>query len=102
MSSTEPPYDEESYGIVHERHEMNMATSQSQVTQAAQTYLRNAMVVAEVRSLEIPADPNRRRGDIITAHTQSGEFLKGRIKARFLPVSDHKKNMRVDLEVLKW
>ena len=102
VSATEPPYDEAGYGIKHERHEMNMATSQSQVQQAANTYQRNAMITSEVRSLEIPADSRLRRGVVISAETEAGEFLTGRVRAFSLPVSNHKKTMRVDVEVLLW
>lgn len=102
VSATQPPYDPDGYGIVHERHEMNMATSQAQVTAAANTYQRNAMISTEVRQLEMPADSRLQRGDVISVHTEAKEFFTGRARQIYLPVSDHKKNMRVDVEVLLW
>lgn len=102
VSATQPPYDPEAYGVKHERHEMNMATSQNQVSAAANTYMRNAMIATEVRSLEMPSDSRLQRGDVISVHTKAGEFFTGRARQIYLPVSDHKKNMRVDAEVLLW
>lgn len=101
-SATQPPYDVAGYGIVRARYEMNMATSQAQVSQAAQTYQRNAMVTSETRSLEIPADPRLELGDIISAQTDTGEMLTGRVAAYSLPVDDSSARMRVDIEVLLW
>lgn len=100
--ATQPPYDVAGYGIVRARYEMNQATSQSQVTAAAQTYQRNAMVTSETRSLEIAADPRLELGDIISAETDTGEMLTGRVVAYSLPVDDPSARMRVDIEVLKW
>lgn len=102
VKATNAPYEEDTYGVVHARYEMNMATSQSQVQAAAQTYMRNAMITSDTRSLEIPADPRLQIGDVISAHTEAGEFLTGRITAYSLPVSDHATTMRVDVEVLQW
>lgn len=102
VRSTEPPFEPEGYGIVTDRREMNTATGQGQVTAAAQTYQRHAMMTSETRSLEIPADPRLERGDIISVTTKSGEVIVGRIIAYSLPVSDHKATMRVDVEVLQW
>ena len=101
-SATQPPYDIAGYGIVRARYEMNMATSQAQVAQAAQTYQRNAMVTSEKRSLEIPADPRLELGDIISAQTDTGEMLTGRVTAYSLPVSAPDARMRTDIEVLQW
>jgi len=101
-SATQPPYDIAGYGIVRARYEMNQATSQAQVTAAAQTYMRNAMITSETRSLEIPADPRLELGDIISAQTDTGEMLTGRVAAYSLPVSEPGSDMRVDVGVLKW
>jgi hypothetical protein len=101
-SATQPPYDIAGYGIVRARYEMNQATSQAQVTAAAQTYMRNAMITSETRSLEIPADPRLELGDIISAQTDTGEMLTGRVTAYSLPVSEPDARMRVDVGVLKW
>lgn len=100
--ATQPPYDVAAYGVVRARYEMNQATSQSQVAQAAQTYQRNAMVTSEIRSLEIPADPRLELGDIISAQTDTGEMLTGRVIAYSLPVDAPDARMRVDIEVLNW
>jgi hypothetical protein len=102
VSATQPPYDVEGYGVVRARYEMNMATSQAQVTAAAQTYMRDAMVTSETRSLEIPADPRLELGDIISAQTDTGEMLTGRVTAYSLPVSEPGSDMRVDVGVLRW
>ena len=100
--ATQPPYDITGYGIVRARYEMNQATSQAQVQQAANTYQRNAMVTSETRSLEIPADPRLELGDIISAQTDTGEMLTGRVIAYSLPVDAPDARMRVDVEVLLW
>lgn len=100
--NTAPPFDPDVYGWVTDRREMNIATSQSQVQAAAQTYQRNAGIVTEVRKLAIPADSRLQRGDVISAETEAGEFLKGRIRASSLPVSKHDDDMRVDVEVQRW
>jgi hypothetical protein len=102
VTATAPPFDEAGYGIVTERYEMNQATSQHQVDEAAQTYLRDALVTTETRSWEIPADPRLQRGDIISATTETGETLVGRIIAYSLPVSEPGEKERVDVEVIAW
>ena len=102
VSSTQVPYEPTAYGLVNARHEMNQATSQAQVTQAAQTYQRNAAVTSETRSLEIPADPRLEIGDVISAETDTGEMLVGRVTAYSLPVDAPDARMRVDIEALLW
>jgi hypothetical protein len=101
-SATQPPYDVEGYGVVRARYEMNMATSQAQVTAAAQTYMRNAMIATSTRSLEIPSAPRLELGDVISAQTDTGEMLTGRVTAYSLPVSEPDARMRVDVGVLRW
>ena len=102
VSTTQAPYEPTAYGIINARYEMNQATSQAQVSKAAQTYQRNAMVTSETRSLEIPADPRLELGDIISAQTDTGEMLVGRVAAYSLPVSEPDGRMRVDIQVLLW
>lgn len=102
VENTAPPFDPDTYGWVTARYEMNMATSQSQVMQAAQTRMRNAAVVIEVRRLEIPADSRLQRRDVISARAASGEIVVGAIKAFSLPVSNHDDSMLVDVEVQRW
>ncbi len=102
VTATQPPFDEAGYGVVQERYEMSQATSQHQVDEAAQTYMRDALVTTETRSWEIPADPRLQRGDIISATTGTGETLIGRIVAYSLPVSEPGDKERVDVEVLQW
>lgn len=102
VSSTQAPYEPSAYGIVTARYEMNQASSQSQVAKAAQTYQRDAVVTSETRSLEIPADPRLELGDVISAETDTGEMLVGRIVAYSLPVDDPSARMRVDVETLQW
>ena len=61
-----------------------------------------AMITSEMRSLEIPADPRLELGDIISAQTDTGEMLTGRVTAYSLPVSAPDTRMRVDVETLNW
>lgn len=102
VSSTQAPYEPTAYGIVNARYEMNQAGSQAQVTKAAQTYMRDAVVTSETRSLEIPADPLLELGDVISAETDTGEMLVGRVTAYSLPVDAPDARMRVDIEALLW
>ena len=102
VRAMDAPYDPASYGIVGARYEMNQATSQSQITQAAQTDMRNVMVTTVKRSLSVPPDPRLELGDVISAETEAGEWLVGRTIASSLPVSEPDSDMRVDVEELRW
>lgn len=102
VSSTQAPYEPTAYGIVNARYEMNQAGSQAQVTKAAESYQRDATITSETRSLEIPADPRLELGDVISAETDTGEMLVGRVAAYSLPVDDPSARMRVDVETTQW
>ena len=102
VRAMDAPYDPASYGIVGARYEMNQATSQSQITQAAQTDMRNVMVTTVKRSLSVQPDPRLELGDVISAETEAGEWLVGRTIASSLPVSEPDSDMRVDVEELRW
>ena len=102
VRTTTQPFEPDAYGVVTDRREMNIATSQQQVTLAAQTYQRHAMMTVETRSVEIAPDPRLELGDVISVTTRSGETIVGRVAAYSLPLTDHTASMRVDLEVLQW
>mgnify|MGYP000862260413 CR=1 FL=1 len=102
VSTTQAPYEPTAYGIVNARYELSQAGSQAQVTKAAESYQRDATITSETRSLEIPADPRLEIGDVISAETDTGEMLVGRVAAYSLPVDDASARMRVDVERLLW
>jgi len=102
VSADSDPYEPSGYGIVTSRTELSSATSQAQVNQAAQQAMRDALSVAETRSLELVLDPRIEAGDIISLITDEGEPLTGRITDYSMTLDDPSKTMRVDMEVLAW
>jgi hypothetical protein len=102
VSTDSDPYEPAGYGIVTSRTELSSATSQAQVNAATQQAMRDALSVAETRSLELVLDPRIEAGDIISLITDEGEPLTGRITDYSMTLDDPSKTMRVDMEVLAW
>ena len=98
-STTAEPYGTD-YGRKTEVVELESATAQSQVQDAANKALADALAAHEVRSVEIVPDATLRGGDMCGFVTETGEKFSGRVKAFSLPVDDVSASMRVDVEVL--
>ena len=102
VKANTPPFDFSGYGVVTSRIELSGATTQAAVTKAATAAMRDALSVAETRTLEIVLDPRLELGDIISVLTDAGEPLVGRVTAISADFSNVDQTMRADVEVLKW
>lgn len=102
VTNYQSPYDKRGYGVVTEVIELDSATSQRQVVNAANAALSDAQIANEKRSVEIVPDPTIRGGDVCGFVTEAGENFVGRVTAYSLPLDDVTASMRVDVEVLQW
>ncbi len=88
------------YGIKREVSQVDSATSQRQVTQAANRLAAEAGIVVEERSLEVGFDPRLELGDVCGFIVDDADVFAGRVKA--YSMGDADQTMRVDVEVLQW
>lgn len=94
---TVPPFDED-YGIVRDRIEVQAATDQAMVTNAANAAQRQGAAVLGFRSFLIIPDPRLEYGDVCMFIAPDGP-VKGRVTAFSMPV-DRPGKMRVDAEII--
>lgn len=99
-------YDPRLYGIVTDRREFNAATSADAVREAADTYKRNALNAASVRSFGIVFDPRLELGDDIVCNVVhddgTRESVTGRVVAIDATLDQADAVMRVDVKELYW
>lgn len=99
-------YRPDTYGIVTDRREFNVATSADAVRKAAETYQANALNQAGTRSLGIVFDPRLELGDDITAQITHDdgqvERITGRVVALSATLDKPDALMRVDVKELYW
>ena len=96
-----PPFGED-YGTVREILEVQSATSQTMVDQAANLALSDSLISAGRRPLQIVLDPRLELGDIINVVPDEGEPFVGRVAAISMPLTDPGAQMRVDVEEVLW
>lgn len=99
---TDPRYRADTYGVVTSSNTMDVAESEDQIREAAETYMKSSLAASEARALQIVTDPRLELGDVVdvrVTHLNSSEALRGRVTGYSMTLDDPSQVMRVDLEI---
>ena len=98
----DPRYRADTYGVVTSSNTMDIAESEDQIREAAETYMAASLAASEARALQIVTDPRLELGDVVdvrVTHLNSSESLRGRVTGYSMTLDDPAQVMRVDIEV---
>lgn len=99
---TDPRYRADTYGVVTSSNTMDVAESEDQIREAAETYMASSLAASEARALQIVTDPRLELGDVVdvrVTHLNSSEALRGRVTGYSMTLDDPAQVMRVDIEI---
>lgn len=99
---TDPRYRADTYGVVTSSNTMDIAESEDQIREAAETYMAASLAASEARALQIVTDPRLELGDVVdvrVTHLNSIEALRGRVTGYSMALDDPSQVMRVDIEI---
>ena len=99
---SDPRYRPDTYGIVTSSNTMDVAESEDQIREAADSYMEASLAASEARALQLVADPRLELGDVIdvrVTHLNGSEALRGRVTGYAVTLDDPSQVMRVDIEV---
>lgn len=98
----DPRYRADTYGVVTSSNTMDVAESEDQIREAAETYMASSLAASEARSLQIVTDPRLELGDVVdvrVTHLNISESLRGRVTGYSMTLDDPAQVMRVDIEI---
>lgn len=98
----DPRYRADTYGVVTSSNTMDVAESEDQIREAAETYMASSLAASEARALQIVTDPRLELGDVVdvrVTHLNSSEALRGRVTGYSMVLDDPAQVMRVDIEI---
>ena len=99
---SDPRYRPDTYGVVTSSNTMDVAESEDQIREAADSYMEASLAASEARALQLVADPRLELGDVIdvrVTHLNGSEALRGRVTGYAVTLDDPSQVMRVDIEV---
>lgn len=99
---TDPRYSADTYGVVTSSNTMDVAESEDQIREAAETYMASSLAASEARALQIVTDPRLELGDVVdvrVTHLNNSEALRGRVTGYSMTLDDPAQVMRVDIEI---